>query len=402
MDRRYSLILWGASGFTGRLTAHYIQKNYGAQIRWAIGGRNKQKLIGIQEELQAYGASVPEIVLGDALSQSDMENIARETKVICSTVGPYAAYGSVLVQACVDTKTHYCDLTGESVWIRSMIDRHHEAAVRDHVRIVHCCGFDSIPSDIGVYLLQTQSRKSLGTTQVHVDFYAGKSKGGFSGGTVASMMLMMEQAKDSKKRKILGNPYGLNPKDGFRGPDGSDQMGLKFDKKISMWTAPFIMAGINTRVVRRSNALLGYKYGKDFRYREVMSLPKGFRGWSMGLSITALLAGFVLAASIPPIRTYVLSRFLPKPGEGPSKALRESGYFNILIQGDNAHVKVQGFQDPGYGETSKMLGEAAMCLVQDEKILPQNYGVLTPASAMGDVLLERLRSAGMVFSFHTD
>ena len=402
MKRDFSLILWGASGFTGRLTAHYIQKNYGAQLRWALGGRNEGKLKKIQEELKQYGYSSPEIVVGDSLSSEDMHSIAKKTQVLCSTVGPYAAYGSILVGACVEEKTHYCDLTGESVWIRSMIDAHHETAVKNKVRIVHCCGFDSIPSDLGVYLLQTQSQEVLGKNQTQVDFYAGKSKGGFSGGTVASMMLMMEQAKDPQKRKVLGNPYGLNPKDGFRGPDGSDQMGLRYDKKIEGWTAPFIMAGINTRVVRRSNALLEYSYGKKFRYREVMSLPKGVRGWAMGLSVTTLLAGFILASSIPPIRKYVLARFLPKPGEGPNKELRENGYFNIMIKGEDAYVKVKGFQDPGYGETSKMLGESAMCLVLDEQSLPDSYGVVTPASSMGERLLQRLREAGMVFSFHTD
>ena len=253
-----------------------------------------------------------------------------------------------------------------------------------------------------VYLLQKQSEQEQGSPQKNVTFYAGKSKGGFSGGTIASMMLMMQEAKNPQKRKILGNPYGLNPKDGYRGPDGRDQYGLAFDKQLQGWTAPFIMAGINTRVVRRSNALMDYRYGKDFRYREVMSLPKGIRGWTMGMLISMVLSGFIFAATISPIRKHILSRFLPKPGEGPSKEKRESGYFNILIKGENAYVKVKGFQDPGYGETSKMLGESAMTLVLEEESLPDSFGVVTPASAMGDILLKRLRSAGMVFSFHTD
>jgi short subunit dehydrogenase-like uncharacterized protein len=179
-------------------------------------------------------------------------------------------------------------------------------------------------------------------------------------------------------------------------------MGLRFDDKIKGWTAPFIMAGINTRIVRRSNALLSYRYGEDFSYREVMSLPKGLRGWTMGVVITMGLAGFIFAATLAPLRNHILKRFLPKPGEGPSKEARENGFFNILIKGESAFVKVKGFQDPGYGETSKMLGESAMCLVRDQSKLPSHYGILTPASGMGMVLLDRLRTAGMVFSFHTD
>jgi len=402
MPREFELILWGATGFTGRLTAHYVQKHYAGQLRWAIAGRNKEKLSALQKELQTLHSDVPSICIGDASDDVSLRQLVARTDVICSTVGPYARYGSPLVAACVEEGTDYCDLTGESTWIRKMIDMHHDTAQEKGTRIVHCCGFDSIPSDLGVLLLQEESIKQLGKPQTDVTFYVGKTKGGFSGGTVASMMLLMEDVKDPKVRKILGNPYALNPKDGFRGPDKRDQQSVRYDPKIQSWTGPFIMAGINTRIVRRSHALLDYRYGKDFSYREVMSLPKGGRGWLMGMMITLGLGGFLFAASVRPIRTHILSRFLPKPGEGPDQETRENGYFNISIRGETAHVKVKGFQDPGYGETSKMLAEAALCLVKDHTLLQSSGGVLTPATAMGEVLLERLRKAGMVFSFHID
>lgn len=402
MNKTYDLILWGASGFTGALTARYIHKHYGRHLKWAIAGRSRSKLETIQQSLKTEHEQVPDICIGDAQNQDDMNALAQKAKVICSTVGPYALYGSHLVASCVNFKADYVDLTGESLWIREMIEAHHEKAQQNRVRIVHCCGFDSIPSDLGVFLLQEEAKESLGHPLAEVTLYVGATKGGFSGGTIASMMYMMEEIKDPKKRRILGHPYALNPKNERHGPDKGDQMGLRYDPLLPGWTAPFIMAGINTRVVRRTQALLGQPYGEGFSYREVMSLPKGIKGWFMGVGVTSFLSMFMIGAAFSWTRNLLLKPLLPKPGEGPSKEKRESGYFTIYIKGKGAHVKVKGFQDPGYGATSLMLAESALCLLLDRENLNEQFGVLTPASAMGRALIKRLRDAGMVFSFHAD
>ncbi|MEC7987063.1 MAG: saccharopine dehydrogenase NADP-binding domain-containing protein [Myxococcota bacterium] len=402
MSRQYQLVVWGATGFTGRLVSTYIMRHYGSQIQWAIGGRNSSKLETLKEELVSQYPGSVDILVGDASDLDSLTNIARQSEVICSLVGPYLKYGSLLVQACVLSQTHYCDITGETLWIRKMIDAHHKQAQSDGTKIVHCCGFDSIPSDLGVFLLQTESVKTLGAAQTDVTFYLGKSKGGLSGGTVASMLGLLKSASDSAARRVMGNPYGLNPKDGYRGPDKSDQLWVRYDEGIQRWTAPFIMAGINTRIVRRTNALLDYQYGKEFQYREVMSLPRGIRGLGWGVSMSLGIGLFALLAQKKLLRNMFLMPWLPSPGEGPDQKAREGGFFNISICGENASVRVVGTQDPGYGETSKMVGEAAMCLVFDQEHLPKQGGVLTPAVAMGHTLIERLRAKDMVFSFHAN
>lgn len=405
--RTYDLILFGATGFTGRLVAEYLLGT-GTGIKWALGGRSAGKLEEVKRALAAEhpaAAALP-VVVADSLDEAAMARVAADCKVVCTTVGPYARYGEPLVAACARAGTHYCDLTGEPQFVRRMIDRYEAAAKESGARIVHCCGYDSIPSDLGSMMV-AEAMVAQGAVVKEVRAFAGESKGTFSGGTVASMINILEEVrKDPSLRKVLGHPYGLNPEGQRKGPDRSDQSGIRFDDALGMWTAPFVMASINTRVVRRSHALRGFPYGQDFRYSECMSTGKGMQGWLRAAAITGGLGGFMAAMAVGPARKLLAARVLPKPGEGPSKEARESGYFAFrhLAFGerpDGTQVKllgmVRGNKDPGYGETAKMLGESALCLAEDEARLPVQGGIWTPATAMGQVLLDRLRAAGMTF-----
>ncbi|MCB9649270.1 MAG: saccharopine dehydrogenase NADP-binding domain-containing protein [Deltaproteobacteria bacterium] len=405
--RTYDLILFGATGFTGRLVAEYLLGT-GTGIKWALGGRSAAKLEEVKRALAVEhpAAAVLPVVVADSLDEAAMARVAADCKVVCTTVGPYDRYGEPLVAACARAGTHYCDLTGEPQFVRRMIDRYEAAAKESGARIVHCCGYDSIPSDLGSMMV-AEAMVAQGAAVKEVRAFAGESKGTFSGGTVASMINILEEVrKDPSLRKVLGHPYGLNPEGQRKGPDRSDQSGIRFDDALGMWTAPFVMASINTRVVRRSHALRGFPYGQDFRYSECMSTGKGMQGWLRAAAITGGLGGFMAAMAVGPARKLLAARVLPKPGEGPSKEARESGYFVFrhLAFGerpDGTQVqllgKVRGNKDPGYGETAKMLGESALCLAEDEAKLPVQGGIWTPATAMGQVLLDRLRAAGMTF-----
>jgi len=310
------------------------------------------------------------------------------------------------VAACVETGTDYCDLTGEVPFIRDMIDRHHERAVSTDSRIVHCCGFDSIPSDLGTLMLHDSMTRGGNATVDRVTLVLGASRGGFSGGTVASLVNVIEAAAaDHSIRRIVTNPYALNPEGERQGPDGPDLAGPRWDTELGRWTGPFVMAAINTRVVRRSNALLDWRYGRDFRYAEVTGFPPGIKGRIGATAVSGGLGAFVAALSWGPTRSLLRKTMLPAPGEGPNRKARENGFFKLRLHGRGttaerepirATARVEGSRDPGYGETAKMLGESALCLALDGAELTSPSGVLTPASALGMRLVERLRQAGMV------
>jgi short subunit dehydrogenase-like uncharacterized protein len=396
-SRRFDLVLFGATGFTGRLVADYLAKHYASGLTWAIGGRNRAKLERVRE---ALGIADLAVVVADSSDRASLDTIAIDTRVVVSTVGPYALHGRELVAACVAAGTDYCDLTGETPFIRDMIDQHHARARATGARIVHCCGYDSIPSDLGTLMVQEHAKKAHGVRCGRVKYFAVETKGGMSGGTIASMLGLVEEAsKDRRVRRILFDPYALVPDHEGPGPDGPDQRGVHYDADLGRWTGPFLMAAINTRVVRRTNALLGYAYGKDFRYSEAMSFGKGPSGWLTAMGVTAGMAGFAGVVGVPPLRS-LAKRALPGPGEGPSKKARDGGRFTSQLVGlaDGVHVigTVKGRSDPGYGETSKMLSESAVCLANDPGISREG-GVLTPASCMGMRLVERLRDAGMTF-----
>ncbi len=390
----YDLIIWGATGFTGKLVAGYVAEHAPAGMVWAIAGRNRDKL----EEVKAALGADCGVEVGESLDRESLDAIVSRTRVVASTVGPFARYGTPLVEACAQHGTDYCDITGEPQWIRGNIDRLHSRAEASGARIVHCCGFDSIPSDLGVWMLHDHLRREHGVRLASARGYVAKIKGGLSGGTIASILNLLEHASSDKKlRRLVSDPYALNPEGERQGPDRRDQQGVRYDKSLGRWTAPFLMAAINTRIVRRSNALLGYPYGREFRYRE--STLTG--GRLQARLVAAGLAATMIGGSFGPTR-WLMRKFLPAPGQGPSAEEREQGRFELRFygsgEGDSApevRGRVIGRSDPGYGETSKMLAESALCLAFDS--LPVRGGILTPASCMGENLLARLRAAGMLF-----
>ena len=405
MNKEFDIIIWGASGFTGRLVAEYLFKNYGANdtIKWAMGGRNPSKLEQVRAEVA--DEYIP-LVVADSNDENTLNEMVQRAKVVCTTVGPYAKYGSKLVAACVAHQTDYCDLTGEVQWIRRMIDQHHDTAAANGTKIVHTCGFDSIPSDMGVYFMQKEAQAQTGQRAKQINMRVSGAKGGISGGTYASLSYVMEEAqKDKSIYTMLLNPYGLNPKGEDSGPDQPDLQKVVYDKTAQSWIFPFIMAGINTKVVRRSHALAGYPYGKDFRYDEATIGGKGISGRLKAIAATLPL-GLLMSAKPDSFLKKMIDKRLPKPGEGPNKTTRESGFYNLkffnILEDDSVVVgKVIGDMDPGYGSTSKMLAEAAICLAKDD--IPDLGGVLTPSIAMGDALLKRLQeNAGLTFSFSNE
>ena len=403
LNREYDVIVWGATGFTGRLVAEYLVESYGVgqDLKWAIAGRSAEKLASLAAVISP-SQELPQL-LADVNDPDSIYQLAQRTQVICTTVGPYALYGSVMVEACVKYGTHCCDLTGETPWMRKMIDQYRIEAERSGAKIVHTCGFDSIPSDMGVFFLQQRMSELYAVQASEVKYRVVSSAGGVSGGTIASMMNMMEEAKTDKSIfETMQDPYALNPLNQPRGLDGNDQMGAAYDADFAQWTGPFMMAGINTRVVRRSNALLNYPYGREFRYSEAILTGTGARGYIKALMVAFGTALTGLLAALGPTRA-LLKKVLPAPGEGPSEQARKQGHFSIELLGKhpsdalkNLRVSVTGDQDPGYGATSKMLAEAAVCLAVDN--LVAGGGFLTPASAMGDELVRRLQQkAGMGF-----
>jgi short subunit dehydrogenase-like uncharacterized protein len=399
-------VVWGATGFTGRLVAEYLAQSYGAKrdLRWAIAGRSREKLLQVRDALAAIDPAARDlpVLVGDSRDRASLDPIVSSTRVVATTVGPYAIHGHELAASCAENGTDSCDLTGEPQFVLDTIQRHHARARETGARIVNCCGFDSIPSDLGVLVLQNEMQARHGVSCAEVKFFLSKMRGGFSGGTAASALNMAdEMSRDPSVRRTIGNPYALDPDRKERGPDGQDQRGVRWDADLETWTGPFVMAAINTRIVRRSNALLGYRWGKNFRYSECQAFTKGPGGF---LGATATVAGFgafFALAALGPTRA-LLKRMVPAPGEGPSKEVRDAGFFVVklvgLADGKSAPrllATVRGQSDPGYGETAKMLGESAVCLAKDD--LDAVGGVLTPASSMGVKLVERLRRAGMGF-----
>lgn len=408
-EREFDLVLWGATGFTGQLVAEYLVGRYDSQeLDLAIAGRNEGKLNSLRDELLDRGdewETLP-VLIGDAFNRESLDEIAEQTDVICSTVGPYAVYGTNLVEACIEHGTDYCDLTGEIQWIRRMIDENHEAARENSTRIVHSCGFDSVPSDIGTLMVQEHANDNYGTYCNKVKAFASSSSFSLSGGTMASMVKTFEDAaEDPEVRKILMAPYSLNPPGERDGPDGTMQKGPGYDEDIEKWTAPFMMAIANEKVVRRSNALFDYAWGNDFQYSEAMPVGSGLTG---PFKATAISGGFLasnLAMGVTPIRKFLERYVLPESGEGPDRETIENSSFELRLIGKGSNPetgdeftvngRITGSRDPGYGSTAWMLGESAVCLAFDETDTQLDGGILTPASGIGLPLVERLRTTGL-------
>lgn len=394
-DRAHDIVVFGATGFVGRLIAAYLAEQAPQGTKIALGGRSKEKLDKVRSELPAAARDWP-LVTADSSDRGSIDELARSARVVATTVGPYRRAGVPLVEACADAGTHYCDLTGEILFVRECME-YHERAAASGARIVNSCGFDSIPSDIGVHLLHEAAGELEDTTLV----VTGMS-GGMSGGTLASLKGQVDDMKaDKEARKALTDPYGLSP-DREQDPKGDgegDLRGVKRDPDLGQWIGPFVMATYNTRIVRRSNALQDYAYGKDFRYREVTGLGSGPTAPVVGAAMAGGLGALATGLALPPTRK-LLDAVLPDPGEGPSEKTRDKGYFKIQIRsraadGSNWVAKVAAQGDPGYKATAMMFGESALCLALDRDKLPQRAGVLTPASAMDGALADRLRAAGM-------
>lgn len=401
-DRReFDVVMWGATGFTGGLVAEYLTGVPG--LRWAIAGRSESKLREVYERLVALNPEAGNdigVIIADSRDRASLDAMCARTNTVASTVGPFARFGAELVAACVAQRTHYCDITGEPQFVRRMIDEHHDAAAGAGVRIVHCCGFDSIPSDLGTLCVQTHVIELTGKPAQRVDTEVRRIKGQASGGTIASIAHVIDEARqDPEVRKIAGSPYSLNPPDKRSGPRVDMQYGV--GKRDSGWSAPFLMAGINMKIVRRSHALL-HPDADHLDYDEVMVFGDGFKGLRRATGAVAMFAGVGLGLGVKPIRKLLLDRVLPEPGEGPTREQIAAGGFEFAVfaqAGDRTFTcTVVGPTDPGYGETSKMLAETAICLARDEAG-PETVagGVLTPASGLGMALVERLRDAGMRF-----
>ncbi len=397
--REFEIILWGATGFTGSLVAKHLHATYGDTLNWAMAGRNIAKLEAVRAELG--NPDIP-LLQADSHDQEAMNDLAGKTKVICTTVGPYALYGTPLVEACAKQGTHYCDLTGEVQWMGQTIKHFQAAAEASGARIVHTCGFDSIPSDLGVFYTQSVMQETHGKFAQEVNARVGRFSGGASGGTIASMMVMMEQmSQDKSIQAELENPYSLNPEGEQSGPDGLDVNEAIFDDNFQQWTGPFFMAAVNARVVRRSNALAAYPYGKAFSYDERQltgsdkKAQRKAKNIALGSKLTPSIMGWGWVRKLA-------GKFLPKPGEGPTPEEQLNGHFEMFFHAQSSDgsqsvkTRVSGDRDPGYGGTSRMLGEAAVCLARDE--LSCGGGIWTPASAMGQALVDRLQSnAGITF-----
>ena len=384
-EREFDVVVFGASGYTGKLVAEYIQSEYGenGSVKWAIAGRNKEKLEGIREELGlSADLSILEV---DSNDQDSLNAMTSSTKCVLTTVGPYQLYGSNLVQSCAKNGTDYVDLTGEPGWMYEMINAHKETAQASGARIVFSCGFDSIPFDLGVYFVQQAAKDKFGKPAQHVRGRVKAMNGEFSGGTIASLGATMATLKKKPELiKVLANPFSLT--EGFEGPAQLDDSKVLLDEKLNMWVAPFVMAPINTKNIHRSNALLDHQYGEDFCYDEMMIAGEGEEGKQIADAMT----------SANPMG----GDNVPQPGEGPSKESREQGNYDVLFFADlgeeSIEARVTGDMDPGYGSTSKMIAESAICLIQDCSDLPG--GIYTPAPAMGDKLIHRLvKKAGLTF-----
>ncbi len=386
-DREFDVIVYGASGYTGRLVAEYLSKQYGigGEVKWAMAGRSADKLAAVRDEIGAP-AETP-LVVADASDEASLADMVKRTKVVLTTVGPYQLYGSDLVAKCAALGTDYVDLCGEPTWMRQMIDAHEEAAKASGARIVFSCGFDSIPSDLGIYFLQEAAKEKWGSTVNRVKGRVRVMKGTFSGGTAASLKATMAAAfKDPSLMELLKNPFSLTP--GFQGAEQPHGAAVEYEEDMGSWVTPFVMAAINTRNVHRSNFLMNKAYGDDFVYDEMMLTGPGEQGEAIAKAVASdkSLGG----------------DGGPKPGEGPSKEEREAGKFDILFvgindNGERINVGVTGDKDPGYGSTSKMISESAICLVKDATETPG--GIWTTAPAMGSRLIKRLvDNAGLTFT----
>lgn len=384
--REFGITVYGATGYTGRLICEYLHGRYGVdgEVKWAMAGRSRAKLEAVRDEM-SIPTSVP-LVIADANDLSSIKAMVANTKVILTTVGPYQLYGSELVAQCAAAGTDYVDLCGEPAWMHQMIAEHQGAAKQSGARILFSCGFDSIPFDLGVIFLQEAAKKRFGGAVTKVKGRVRTMKGGFSGGTLASLKATMASAaKQPDLVKVLQDPFSLT--EGVSGPQQPLGNVPQYDEELGSWSAPFIMATINTKNVHRTNFLLNHAFGHDFVYDEMLFTGPGEKGEAAAKAVAA-------------DRSMANSDL--KPGDGPSKEERETGSYDVLFAGTTKHgeilkASVKGDRDPGYGSTSKMIAESAICLLLNPEAA--SGGIWTPGAALGELLISRLQqNAGLSFA----
>jgi len=384
--KEFGIIVYGATGYTGRLVCEYLNNQYGVNgdVVWAMAGRSEDKLAAVRDEM-GIPKDVP-FVVADASDYSSITAMVERTKVVLTTVGPYQLYGSDLVKACSESGADYVDLCGEPAWMHEMIGAHQSTAKSSGARVVFSCGFDSVPFDLGVYFLQQEAKQKLGGPVSRIKGRVRAMKGTFSGGTLASFKATMAAAaKQPEMINVLMDPFALT--ESFTGPEQPSGMAPILDEDLNSWSAPFVMATINTKNIHRSNYLLSHEYGDDFVYDEMMLTGPGDQGEAMAKAV----AEDKSMANDP-----------KKPGEGPTKEERETGLYDVLFVGSNASgervmASVKGDKDPGYGSTCKMIAESAVCLLKNPDVA--SGGIWTPASALGSLLIDRLQeNAGLTFT----
>jgi short subunit dehydrogenase-like uncharacterized protein len=396
----YDVVIYGATGFTGSQAAEYFDDHVGTALRWAIAGRNESKLSALRADLHTK----PDVIVADADDDGAIDRMVAQARVILTTAGPFARYGEAIVRSCAARGVDYVDITGETPWVRRMIDRYERKAIASGARIVPFCGFDSVPSDLGAFLLVEHFRAQGKTTRSVRAFQ--RAQGGINGGTIASMTNMMASAD----RNVFDDPMLLNP-DAYRTSDETlanrDPVAPEFDPDLKRWVAPFFMGPINTRVVRRSHALSSQRqapYGDRFRYQEFWDL-----GPSAGYAANAMAAfgmGFIQSVMRMPGVGRFVEAIAPAPGDGPSEQTMDNGFYQCRLvgtadDGTKAWALIAGRGDPGNRATVKFVCESALALATQRDRLPDGAGFLTPATAFGNVLVERLRSAGETFECPT-
>ena len=407
-NKEFDIVIFGASSFVGKILCHYLVNEYTEpNLSWAMAARSERKLLELKQALGVLASPIPTL-LADSMDEESLLSMCERTAMVISTVGPYALYGDLLVKACVSTGTDYCDLTGEPQWIKRMLDLHESAAQASGSRIVHCCGFDSIPSDLGVKFLQEQARQKFGSYCDRVKMRAQVMKGGASGGTIASGINMYKEAAgDTALQEELKDPYSLCGENYDRGLSQHD-VHVEYDEDFGAWSGPFVMAAINTRVVLRSNAIAAQPYSAEFRYDEGMLMGAGRQGQKRAKRLLLGTRVTAVALKLGLVRWFVARFILPKPGEGPSLEQQRNGHYDLRFVGrtpqdEVLRARVTGDKDPGYGSTAKMLAQAGISLRRDIDKNALAGGFWTPATAFNEKLIERLQShAGMKFEILGD
>jgi short subunit dehydrogenase-like uncharacterized protein len=405
MDRDYDVVIYGATGFVGSRAAEYLAEHRRRdKLRWAIAGRDRRKLEAIKARLA--GAAAVDVLTADSADQSAVDTLVARTRVLLNVAGPFALYGNAIVDACVRLRTHYVDITGETVWVKSLIERYHDKAAGAGTRVIPFCGFDSVPSDLGSYLLVRHLQRTLGVECQQVKAYF-QMYGGFNGGTVATDI----NVRESGARLPARNPFLLNPPQAHSQDEIHrclDPTGVAYDGDIGAWVGPFIMGAVNTRVVRRSAALYAQwqqPYGLDFHYQEYTKFDPPL-AWGKAALITGLMALYDRA--MEPVSTRgLLKSLLPKPGSGPSEQTMNSGWFTtellgLAADGRTARARIHHQGDPSNRATVRFVCESALSLALNADALPGGQargGVLTPATGLGEVLAERLRNSGVAIAF---